>query len=536
MIADLTTRIWDVAVIGTGIGGGTIARRLAERGLSVLILERGPNGPRGEQHGLNPEIRDPVVRQALGFWPTPILAAVDGRPREILGTVGAGVGGTSVFYAAALERPERHDFETCEGRPHPTGGWPVDHDAFASYYAEAEALYQVHGTPDPLDAAAPALPAPPAMSAGDAALMQAFRDNGLHPYRMHVGMRYLPDCRECTGRKCPRACKMDGRSAGVEPALATGRAALLDGCEVTRLCGTRERLSHLEAVRGGERLTIRARRFVLAAGALGSPRLLLASASEAWPDGCANESGLVGRNLMFHLNELIAIWPPRAADFGGLAKTLALRDFYFHDGQRFGLVQSLGLSASYGNIVQVLSDKFDRTMPKALRPLRGLTRIPARIAAKLLGDARVFVGILEDLPYPGNRVVLEAGDPDRLKVEYALAPELVARRRAFRRLLKRVVRGQRSFYLNLGPELNFGHPCGTLRFGTDPATSVLDPSCRAHALPNLHVVDSSFMPTSTGVNPSLTIAANALRVADRLAADRCEMPAAGSESMGRPRT
>ena len=228
---------------------------------------------------------------------------------------------------------------------------------------------------------------------------------------------------------------------------------------------------------------------MLCGGALGSPRLLLASASEAWPRGCANGSGLVGRNLMFHLSELIAVWPRQAADFTGLLKTIALRDFYFRDGQRLGLVQSLGLSASYGNIVQVLNDRFDRALPPALRPLRGLTRIPALLASWVLGDARVFVGILEDLPYPSNRVVLEDGDPERLKIEYAFAPELVARHRAFRRLLKAAMRGQRCFYLNLAPELNFGHPCGTLRFGADPATSVLDPSCRAHGLENLYVAD-----------------------------------------------
>ena len=403
--------------------------------------------------------------------------------------------------------------------------------SFQPYYAAAEQLYHVCGEPDPLGAQPPAPLHPPApMPSGDAMLMAAFRARGLHPYRMHVGMRYLPGCEECTGRKCPRACKMDGRSAGVEPALATGRAALIAGCEVTALRGTATRITHVEAVRGGARLAFRARRFVLCGGALGSPRLLLASASEAWPRGCANGSGLVGRNLMFHLSELLAVWPRQAADFTGLLKTIALRDFYFRDGHRLGLVQSLGLSASYGNIVEVLNDRFDRALPPALRPLRGLTRIPALLASWVLGDARVFVGILEDLPYPSNRVVLEDGDPERLKIEYALAPELMARHRVFRRLLKAAMRGQRCFFLNLAPELNFGHPCGTLRFGADPATSVLDPSCRAHGLENLYVADSSFMPTSTGVNPSLTIAANALRVADRLVGELALGPALGGPS------
>jgi choline dehydrogenase-like flavoprotein len=523
VIADLVARNWDVIVIGAGMGGGVAGRRLAEKGLSVLFVDRGPSGPRDDKGMLAADVHDPAERAARGFWPEPVQAVIDGRPSTFFGPFGAGAGGTSVFYAACLERPERHDLDECEGRPHPTGGWPVGHDAFRPYFEAAEALLHVCGEPDPLatDPLPPLLPAPP-LSEGDAEMIEAFRRNGLHPYRKHVGLRYLPGCRECIGHKCPRACKMDGRSAGVEPALATGRAAFLDGCEVTALCGTADRITHVEAVRDGQRLRLAARRFVLAAGGIGSPRLLLASAGETWPEGCANGSGLVGRNLMFHLSERIAIWPQRRADFRGPAKTIALRDFYYADGMRFGLFQSMGLEASYGTIVHYLNEKFDRSALGALRPLREFTRVPALVAAGVFGDARIFVGVLEDLPYAGNRVVLDPAHPGRLGFEYTLAPELVGRRRAFRKLIKAGLRGQRSFFLHTEPELNLAHPCGTLRFGADPATSVLDPACRAHGLSNLYVADSSFMPTSNGVNPSLTIAANALRVADRLVDDLAE--------------
>lgn len=520
MIADLVDKPWDVIVIGAGLGGGVIGRSLSERGLSVLFVDRGPDAPRARRLALSADLTDPVGRCGDGFWPTPIQAVINGRSSSFFGAVGAGVGGTSVFYAASLERPERHDLEDSEAIRHPTGGWPVGHDAFSPYFAAAETLFHVCGDADPLagEPPAPLLPAP-ALSPGDAAMMAAFQRRGLHPYRTHLGIRYLPGCLECIGRQCPLACKMDGRSAGVEPALATGRAAVLDGCEITALRGARGRITHLEALRGGERLLLRAKRFVLCGGGLGSPRLLLASASEHWPQGCANETGLVGRNLMFHLSERFAIWPERRVDFTGPAKTIALRDFYLRDGRRLGLVQSMGLSASYGNLVQHLNERFDRSALKPLRPLRGIVRIPAFIAARLLGDARIFAGILEDMPYAANRVILDETHPERLSFRYALAPELLARRRVFRRLIKAALRGGRSIFLNAEPELNLGHPCGTLRFGADPATSVLDPSCRAHSVQNLYAVDSGFMPTSTGVNPSLTIAANALRVADRLIAD-----------------
>lgn len=518
MIDDIKNHLWDVIVIGTGIGGGTLGRRLAESGLSVLFVEQGPNGPRGEQTMLNDAVFDPVARQVRGFWPDPIKATVNGRSSEFFAALGSGVGGSSVFYAATLERPERHDLEATPDRPHPTGGWPVGYDAFRPYFEQAEQAYHICGEADPLSDEPPAqLANPPAQSTGDAALMQGFRDSGLHPYQAHMAARFLTECKQCFGFKCPRKCKMDGRSAGVEPALATGNATVLDACKVTALQADRAGVRHIDVTRNGQAFSLRAKRYVLAAGALGSPRLLLASANADWPEGLANDSGQVGRNLMFHVNEMFALWPKQG--FEGASKAIALRDFYFHKEQRFGVVQALGLDASYGEIVHYLNMMFDRSFLSGLKPLRNLTRIPAAIAARLFGNAKVFVGILEDLPYGENRVVLEADNPDRISIEYRFNKELLARHRDFRRAIKRGFRGQRLAFLGQQPELNFGHPSGSLRFGDDPANSVLDANCRAHGLANLYVADASFMPTSMGINPSLTIAANALRVADHIIAE-----------------
>ncbi len=518
MIADLCNREWDVIIIGAGLGGGTIGRRLAEKGMSVLFIESGPNAPRAEEQHLRDDIVDPVARRVRGFWPGFVDETIDGRRAQYPAPLGMTVGGSSAFYASTLERPERHDVDHSEARPHPTGGWPVRYDDLLPYYRDAEQVFEVCGDDDPLSPEVPSqLRSPPDLTACDGSMMESFRRSGLHPYRIHLGVRFLPGCRMCFGFKCPRACKMDGRSAGVDPALSTGHAALIDMCHVRALRGSRHRITHVEAERGGEILEFRARHFILAAGALGSPRVLLSSRSEEWPNGCANSSGLVGRNLMFHMTEMLAIWPERGVHSSGPTKAISLRDFYYVNGQRYGALAAMGIDASYGQIVHYLNNVFDRSVLGGLRPLREFTRIPAVMAAKLFGSAKVYSALIEDLPYENNRVMLDEVNPWAVRYEYTMHADLLQRRREFRMLVKQRLRHQRSFFLTFQPLLNLPHACGTIRFGNDAKTSVLDAACRAHDVANLFVADASFMPTSCGVNPGLTIVANALRVADHVA-------------------
>lgn len=512
MSADLTETHWDTIIVGTGIGGGTLGRALAEAGQKVLFLEKGPRGYRRERQALDPDIFVPEARLVRGYWPEPIEAHVDGRPSRFFAPLGAGLGGSSVFYAATLERPERHDLDDMPDRPHPTGGWPVCFDKMLPWYDRAAKLYALSGGDDPLSDAPPLpLRTSPDMPPGDAAMMAAFERAGLHPYRLNAAIRNVDGCDSCLGRKCPRACKMDGRSAGVEPALATGNAELADRSEARRLLHENGRVSGVETTDGR---VFRADRYVLAAGALGTPRLLLGSSCEAWPDGAANGSGLVGRNLMFHLNEMVAIWPPRSARDSGPSKGISLRDFYFHDSHRLGMVQAMGVDVSYGEIVHYLNRMLDHSALGRFASLKQFTRIPAALAAQLFGTAKLFVGLLEDMPYPDNAVQFDPQNPRSIRIRYDISAELRQRRRVFRKALGKALRGQRHVFLNRVPDINFGHPCGTARFGADPAKSVLTPDCRTHEIDNLYVADASFFPTSMGVNPSLTIAANALRVAE----------------------
>lgn len=517
---DITGKRWDVIVIGTGIGGGTIGRRLAERGLSVLFVEKGRTGYRAEQnHMAGDEVHDPEARLVRGSWPDLARASIDGRERRFYPAIGATVGGSSAFYAATLERPEPHDLDHSAARPHPTRGWPVSFDTMLPYFDQAQTLFEVRGQPDPLSGhPTPALRPGPAMCTGDARLTEDMRRSGLHPYQLHSAMRGIDGCGSCLGRKCPRPCKLDGRSAGVEPALATGRAAVADRCEVTRLQGDGSRVHRVVVRREGETLEFAADHVVLAAGALSSPRILLASRSARWPDGCGNGRGQVGRHLMFHLNEMFALWPRRGEGYAEAAKSIGFRDLYHARGDRFGMVQAMGLDAGEPEILSYLRGKIERGPLRRLPGAAQLARIPAKAAAAILGQAKVFVGLLEDMPYAHNRVMVDPEHSGGILIDYRFSAELHLRRKRFRALIRSSLGHGRTLFLTYTPELNFGHPCGSLRMGLDPATSVTDAECRVHGMGNLWVADASFMPTSMGVNPSLTIAANALRVADAILA------------------
>lgn len=458
-----------------------------------------------------------MERLEAAYWPERITTLVDGRESRIFAPLGCGAGGSSNLYAATLERFERSDIESIAELPHPTGGWPVAWSDMVQYYEEAEHLYRVVGTSDPLSPQPQRnLRPPPRASAVDDHFMEAFTKTGLHPYRLHVGFGYEPGCIECGGRRCERDCRSDARSVCLIPALRTGRAVLLAECEAVRFEAGAQRVEAVICRHEGQLYRLRGRTVVLAAGAYHSPALLLRSKNDIWPNGVANGSGLVGCNLMFHANEWIAVWPQRELAATGPRRTIGLRDFYVQDGVRLGMLQSTGLSAGFSEVYGYLISWFDRSLFRHFAPLRQLLRIPAKIGAFLFGRATVFTMVIQDVPLRGNRVVLDLINPERIHVTYDIPDELRQRARRARRLLRRALGRFRTLSLQLDVQLNYGHPCGTCRFGHDPAMSVLDRNCKAHELNNLYVVDASFMPTSGGTNPSLTIAANALRVAEAL--------------------
>ncbi len=515
-MTDDAEQLWDAVIIGAGMGGATIGYSLARQGFRVLFLEQGlrevANG--GEGNGGE---EDPQARLRMAHWPDPVLSEIDGRAAEHYVPLGAGPGGSTLIFGGALERFERSDLDDMPGIPHPTGGWPVGYDAFAPWYEAAEALYRVRGTRDPLGEPIPASMTPPLPAREqDQLFMRDFAAAGLHPYRLHVGFGAKPDCLECVGLICPKRCKSDARTICLDPAMADHGAVLRTECEVMQIAADAQRVHEVHYRHRGEAKTARGRVVIVAAGTYRSASLLLRSASAAWPQGLGNGRDLVGRYLMFHSSDWLAIWPRQRGATHGAVKTIGLRDLYTHEGQRLGSIQSTGLSANYGNVLLFLRSWFDRSALRHLRFLRPFLRIPAKIASRLFGSATIFAMIIEDIGLPENRLVVDPERPDRISIRFTISDDLKRRTMLARRLLRARMPGFRKYWLQPDLMIDFGHPTGACRFGNDPATSVLDPDCRVHGLDNLYVVDGSFMPSSSGTNPSLTIAANALRVGEAI--------------------
>ena len=491
------------------MGGGFAAWALADAGHDVLLIERGieeKSPPASSAFSDNPE-----ARLAGSWWPTPSAFEIDGLVNRCYAPFGSGVGGSTNWYAAALERFAELDIDLLPNAPpHPTGGWPISYQTLLPYYEQAERMLHVAGTIDPLSThRATHLLAPPSLGPCDADFVRLFERNGLHPYRLHVGIRYLPGCDECLGKLCHKNCRADIRSVLAE---AVRKPTIMARSEAVRLESTPDRVTSAIVAQGDKQIRVQAKVFVLAAGAIHTSKLLLKSKSDHWPSGLANRSDLVGRNLMFHAIQNFVLWPSKKLSSSGPRKSISFRDFYCADGKRCGSVQSTGFELGYGEFLVHLYQRFDDSAASHLRILRPFLRIPAALTIKRFGRGTIFVTLIEDLPYPENRVVLDDAEADGVRVKYTIKTELLDRAAHLRRLLTDRLKERRLIFLTRDIELNFGHPCGTCVMSNDACTGVVDRHCRAHGIGNLFIVDASFMPTSGAINPSLTIAANALRV------------------------
>src|SRR6478609_450340 len=523
---------YDVIIVGTGAGGGTLARHLAPSGKRILLLERGDWLPREPANWLAQDVFVDNKYVSEDTWYDP-----EGKPFQP--QIHYFVGGATKLYGAALYRLRKEDFGELEHDDGTSPAWPVGYDDLEPYYTQAEQLYEVHGArgEDPTEPYASAPYPFPAVS--HEPRIQQLSDDlaaaGYHPFHAPCGIRLNEQnmpygacvrCQNCDGFPCAVHGKSDAEVLGVRPALEHPNVELLTNAKAVKL-ETEPGGNAVNAViveRDGELETYKADLVVLACGAANTAKLLLLSATDKHPNGLANGSDQVGRNYMFH-NSQAVLALSHEENTTVFQKTLGLNDFYFgSDGFEFPL----------GNIQMVGKSSAD--MYRGEKPLQ--TKLaPQWTLDKVARHAVDFWLSTEDLPRLENRVTLRHDGSIQLAYE---PTNQIPKQRLLsepKHLLKAIGMHEhhlvpRHAYLkNEIPVAGVAHQAGTCKFGLSPATSVLNTDCRTHDVDNLYVVDTSFFPSIGAVNPALTAMANALRVGDhlleRLGAARQEVAGVG---------
>jgi len=504
---------YDVIIIGSGAGGGTLAYRLAPSGLRILIVERGDYIKREIENWDSREVLTKGRYKTHEKW-------IDKDGQQFHPGQHYYVGGQTKFYGSILFRLRETDFGEVRHHGGISPAWPLSYSDLEPYYTEAEQLYFVHGAAgeDPTEAWRSSPYPYPAVSHEPRIqkLHDDFASAGLNPFHLPVGVMLdetnpqASPCIRCSkldGFPCMVEAKADADVCAVRPALRHQNVTLLTNARVDRL-ETDEDGNAVTGVivdRDGIPERYRANVVVVSAGAVNSAGLLLRSANSEHPQGLANSSGVVGRHYMSHINSaLVAVSKdPNPTRF---QKTLGVNDYYYRSEDwdfPLGHIQMLG--------------KSDREVIKAGAPL------PAPgFALDYIADHAVdFWLTSEDLPHAENRVKVDRNG--RIHVEYT-DRNLEGHKRLIAKL--------KGLLTHLGchptlipnqlirdgriPLAGVAHQCGTVRFGHHPETSALDVNCKAHDLDNLYVVDTSFFPSSSAVNPALTAMANALRVGDHL--------------------
>jgi choline dehydrogenase-like flavoprotein len=513
---------WDVLIIGSGPGGASVAQKLARTGKRVLLLERGDYLPRTRANWDAKTVFVDGAYQTKEIW-----YGADGR--SFHPGLHYYVGGNSKVYGAALFRLRERDFGEVQHKGGVSPAWPLNYRDFEPYYAEAERLFQVHGRrgEDPTEPWSSGPFPQPAVSHEPAiqALSETLARQGLHPFHLPLGIlldeqhgRAAPTstCIRCDafdGFPCLLNGKADAQVMCVDPALkAHANLTLLTGAYVSRLetDATGHIVTAVHVTREGRQERYCADIVVAACGALSSALLLLRSASDRHPRGLCNGSDQVGRNYMRH-NQSILMALMKEPNDAVFQKTLAVSDYYFGTDDwdyPLGLIQMCAAA----HAEQIRGEALPAWLEWA----------PKMPFEEMARHSISFWLSSEDLPRPENRIFY---DGDRVVLDIHEG-DMEAHHRLKAKLEKMLDAAGRyplllDHSLYLGKNIPVGgtaHQAGTARFGVDPATSVLDLDCKAHEVDNLYLADASFFPSIGAVNPTLTIIANALRVADVIAA------------------
>jgi choline dehydrogenase-like flavoprotein len=509
-----TDNKFDVIIIGSGAGGGTLTYRLAPTGKRILLLERGDYVPREKQNWIPKLVNLDGRYQTTEHWK-------DRDGHDLHPHTNYNVGGNTKFYGAALFRLRKEDFGEIQHQAGISPAWPISYAELEPYYTEAEEMYHVHGNrgEDPTEPPASSSYPYPAVSHEPriAELSAYFSSEGLHPFHTPLGVMLNEQnrntspcirCDTCDGFPCLLHAKSDAQVLAVDPALEFPNVTLLTNAFVERLETTpsgRE-VSKVIVKRHGSTEEFSAGIVVLSCGAINSSAVLLRSANDKHPRGLANGSDVVGRHYMGHVNSVqMAI--SRIPNPTIFQKTLSVNDFYFG---------SKEWAYPMGHISFV--GKLDGDTLRAGAPK--LT--PGFTLDAMAAHSLDFWLTTEDLPDPENRVTLNSDG----QIVLSYQPN---NNEAHNRLIGKLhsIMGSHQDYhpglfcqnLYVGqriPLAGVAHQNGTVRFGNDPNSSALDVNCKAHDVDNLYVVDASFFVSAGAVNPSLTVMANALRVGDHL--------------------
>jgi choline dehydrogenase-like flavoprotein len=491
------TSEFDVVIIGSGAGGGTLAYALARRGVQVVLVERGDFVPQEE--------RNRHADACLGRRYNSRELREFGDNSQVISSAFYHVGGQTKFYGAALVRLREVDFQRIEFPGGVSPAWPISYADLEPYYSEAEQIYRVHGSVDG-DPSEPFHSVPYPFSAlrhepWIQSMVDRLRGQGVHPSSLPRAIDYGSGrgcyfCTTCDGYACPSHGKMDAETACIRPALRTGNLKLLTRSHCRRLLVDNggARIVSAEIERDGQILQLTADRFAISCGAVNSPALLLRSSNRAHPNGLANSSGMVGRHLLCQNVSLMIAGHGLRRLPSMHQKTFHINDYYLPSGSRMYPLGSI--------------------QPTGQLKLGGLH---IRLA---LSRCVSFFVTSEDLPDPNNRVTVSAGDTIRIEYRSNNTRPLNELTRVAKDAFRRA--GYWTYCTKIARDGTLmkptgdGHCVGTARFGRDSASSVLDPFCRTHDVDNLYVVDGSFLPSTGAVNPALTIMAQALRTADHM--------------------
>ena len=511
------TENYDVIIIGSGAGGGTLAHALADSGKRILLLERGDFLPR-EMDNWDPK---PVFVDGK-YISKDTWFDRDGKPFQP--QVHYFVGGATKLYGAALYRLRPQDFGELKHANGISPAWPLSYDDFEPWYTQAEWLYQVHGVhgEDPTEGHySKQYPWPPVSH--EPRIQQIHDDlakGGYHPFHAPCGIMLDEEqrprstcirCTWCDGYPCLVHAKADAEVIAVRPLLGRDNVTLLTGAEVTRLetDSSGRTVTGVVVSRDGGREVYTGDIVAVCAGAANSAKLLLNSATDRHPNGLANGSDQVGRNYMFHNCKAIVALCKEANDTV-FQKTLGINDFYLATKDYefpMGNIQMIGKS----NAEAMRGEQPEQTMFAPEWTLSDVAR-----------HAVDFWLTTEDLPVPENRVTTDQDGEVHLAYSSTNDEEAGRLYGELKKILNHTGMAEhhvlsKNFYMSMDiPVAGVAHQAGTCRFGTDPATSVLDANCKAHEVDNLYVVDTSFFPSIGAVNPALTAMANALRVGDHL--------------------